>query len=125
MSIQSQRLTETIRKSNLSFGDLAKMTGIPKSAVHRYASGETDKIPLDRMELLAKALNCDPAYLIGWVDSENYDDFSAGKATEIFAEAILENGKISDIIISISKMTPDEIEVVEKFISCIENSRIK
>ena len=44
------------------------MTGIPKSAIQRYATGETEKIPLDRLELLAQALGISSAYLMGWED---------------------------------------------------------
>jgi len=48
------------------------MTGIPKSAIQRYATGETEKIPLDRLELLAQALGISSAYLMGW--EEMMDD---------------------------------------------------
>ena len=56
----------SIKQKNLSYYDLEKKTGIPKSALQRYATGETPKIPLDRLELIAKALGCTPSYLMGW-----------------------------------------------------------
>ena len=42
------------------------MTGIPKSAIQRYTSGETDKIPIDRVILMSEAMGIDPAYVMGW-----------------------------------------------------------
>ena len=66
MSERSQRILALITEADLSYGQLAKLTGIPKSALQRYATGETDKIPIDRLVLIAKALQVSPAYLLGW-----------------------------------------------------------
>lgn len=66
----SGRILQLINEKDISYGELAKLTGIPKSALQRYAVGETVKIPLDRLECIATALNTTPAYLMGW-ESEN------------------------------------------------------
>ena len=50
----------------MTYGDLATKTGIAKSAIQRYATGETKKIPLPRLEALADALGVSAAYLMGW-----------------------------------------------------------
>lgn len=50
----------------MTYGDLAAKTGIAKSAIQRYATGETKKIPLPRLEALADALGVSAAYLMGW-----------------------------------------------------------
>lgn len=67
----AERLLILINNNNVSYGELSKQTGIPKSAIQRYATGETEKIPITRIELLAKALHSNAAYLMGWVDEEN------------------------------------------------------
>ncbi len=67
----AERLLMLINNNNVSYGELSKQTGIPKSAIQRYATGETEKIPITRIELLAKALHSNAAYLMGWVDEEN------------------------------------------------------
>jgi len=69
MSIRSERIFSAINNSRLSYGELAKITGIPKSALQRYATGETDKVPVDRIELIARATNVSAEFLMGW-DSE-------------------------------------------------------
>ena len=66
MSDISERLYATINEKEYSYGELSKLTGIPKSAIQRYATGETEKIPIDRLESLASALNVSTAYLMGW-----------------------------------------------------------
>ncbi|MDY3031761.1 MAG: S24 family peptidase [Clostridia bacterium] len=68
MSIQSERILEILKKNEVSYGELSKLTGIPKSALQRYATGETTKIPIDRLESIAKVLNTTPAYIMGWED---------------------------------------------------------
>ena len=68
MSEISDRLLRVINYRNISYGDLAKATNIPKSALQRYATGETEKIPIDRLETIAEALNVSTAYLMGWTD---------------------------------------------------------
>lgn len=69
MSALSQRIFTLIQAQEVSFRELSEKTGIPKSAIQRYATGETEKVPLDRIRLLAQALGVTPAYLMGWEDA--------------------------------------------------------
>ena len=55
-----------MQDKQISIRELSDLTGIPKSAIQRYTSGETEKIPIDRMKLMAKALGIDPAHVMGW-----------------------------------------------------------
>ena len=68
------RLRTLIDEKNISYGELSKSTGIPKSALHRYATGETLKIPLDRIESIARVLGVSAAYIMGW-DTDNASSF--------------------------------------------------
>lgn len=49
----------------VSYGVLSQMTGIPKSALQRYVTGATAKIPYERLESIAKALGTSVGYLTG------------------------------------------------------------
>ena len=66
----SIRILDKIKEHQYSYYELSKMTNIPKSALQRYATGETEKIPLDRLMAIAKALNVSPAYLMGWEEAK-------------------------------------------------------
>jgi len=70
MSKTSERILKLIGKSGVSYGELSSITKIPKSALQRYATGETGKIPLDRIVIIAEALNTTPQYLLGWDETE-------------------------------------------------------
>ncbi len=69
MSELSNRILELLEEKGLSYGELAELTKIPKSALQRYATGETEKIPIPRIDAIAKALGVTSAHLIGWDDT--------------------------------------------------------
>lgn len=64
----SQKLAQAMKDKEMSTRRLSELTGIPKSAIQRYTSGETEKIPIDRMIRMADAMGIDPAYVMGWAD---------------------------------------------------------
>ena len=64
----ASRLSAAIAESKMSYGELSKMTGIPKSAIQRYATGATEKLPLERLRALAAALGLSLSALTGWED---------------------------------------------------------
>lgn len=53
-------------EANLSYQELADKTGLSKSTLQRYETGYIKNMPIDKLELLANALNIEPAYLMGW-----------------------------------------------------------
>ena len=56
----------------LSYQELSDLTGISKSTLQRYETGFIKKVPITQIEIIAKALNVSPGYLMGWTD-ENKD----------------------------------------------------
>ncbi|WP_334300212.1 helix-turn-helix domain-containing protein, partial [Clostridioides difficile] len=51
---------------NMSYQDLANKTGLSKSTLQRYETGAIKNIPLDKLEILAHALDESPAFIMGW-----------------------------------------------------------
>lgn len=74
MSEISKRLLQLIEDNDISYGELSKKTNIPKSALQRYATGETEKIPITRIEVIAKALNTTAKFIMGWDENESYNN---------------------------------------------------
>lgn len=72
MSDISERMLNIILEKEISYGELSDKTGIPKSALQRYATGQTEKIPIDRLQTIASAIGTTPEFLMGW----NTDDSS-------------------------------------------------
>lgn len=71
------RLYQAITEKGISYGELARLTAIPKSAIQRYATGTTDKIPLERLRALAAALCLPLSALTGWEENERSDERGA------------------------------------------------
>lgn len=86
MGTVSDRILAIMTAKDVSYGELAKLTGIPKSALQRYATGQTNKIPVDRVEAIAKALNVDPALLFGWVAFPDIGDEANKHLMEAYRE---------------------------------------
>ncbi len=79
MSEISRRLLALIGKRGLTYDDLSQQTGLPKATIQRYATGETAKIPADRLKLLAGALGVTAGYLIG-LERQPMNGLPAGAA---------------------------------------------
>jgi transcriptional regulator with XRE-family HTH domain len=70
MSIRSERIRELYEKSEMTYVELEKATGVKKSSLQRYVTGVTTKIPLDVIEKLAKTFGVSQEYLMGWDETE-------------------------------------------------------
>ena len=79
----SDKIRNAMERANLSYGELSALTGLSKSSLYRYASGFTPKIPLNRLEVIAKALNVTPSYLIGWDDAEAGDPSTSEESSDV------------------------------------------
>lgn len=69
MSLRSDRIKSLIEQSDKTYLELERITGIKKSSLQRYASGATQKIPLDAIEKLSQTFGVSQSYLMGWSDS--------------------------------------------------------
>ena len=47
MTTVSDRIRAQMERLSMSYGELSQLTGLSKSAVHRYATGGTDKVPTE------------------------------------------------------------------------------
>lgn len=57
-------------KLRMSQQDLADALGVNRSTVSRYESGQIDKMPVDFLIPLARALQTTPEYLMGWDEAD-------------------------------------------------------
>ena len=71
-----ERLRDAVNGSHLSFAQLEDKTGIAKSSIHRYVTGQTQKIPIDNLQKLAKACGVSIESIMGWDKNPQPDIFS-------------------------------------------------
>lgn len=71
----SKRLKEMMEQRGMRQADLVAKTGISRSLISCYLSGRYE--PKDeRLQALAKALNCDPMWLAGYDGIEEDDELA-------------------------------------------------
>ena len=58
------RLKELREVKGWSQAELARRSQVPQPTISRLEAGQTDSVNLTNLERLAKALGCDPGYLI-------------------------------------------------------------
>lgn len=110
MSDISNRLLSLIMENGTSYGELSEKTGIPKSALHRYATGETEKIPITRIEQMAKALHSSAAYIMGWeqnlisptISDDNIEFAVIGDVAAGFDKVAIEDWSGDKVLIPVS-----------------------
>jgi transcriptional regulator with XRE-family HTH domain len=61
---QRKRLLETIKTNHLTYIELEKLTGVAKSSIQRYLTGETTKIPADFFTRVSIVTNTPREYLL-------------------------------------------------------------
>jgi len=66
----NKRINELLSSTDESLRSVAKATRIPKSALQRYATGETENIPIDRIQRIVRHFEVTPAYILGWEEGE-------------------------------------------------------
>ena len=105
MNERAERLKKLFENSGMSYHEAAKITGLSKSSLQRYANGVTTKIPLDAIEKLAHLFGVSQSYLMGWDEQP--------------AEELQGMGTLAAQMI----MDPGAMEVMQKYMAMSEADR--
>lgn len=111
MNERSARILKSIEESGLSYSELSKSTGIPKSALQRYATGNTEKVPLDRLEAIAKATGVTAEYLICW-DKEKTEE---EKAISDLMDKVIDDTNLQNLITKYNGMNETSVKRLLKY----------
>ncbi|MDU2490433.1 MAG: helix-turn-helix domain-containing protein [Clostridium celatum] len=117
--IQSKRI-----ELKLSYQDLANKTGLSKSTLQRYETGSIRNIPLDKLEILANALEVSPMWIIGYdiptekescntVNSNDKDNILLNSFNKLNEEGKNEAIKRVQELTELSKYKKEDNKVVE------------
>ena len=58
----------------MSADELGRILGKDRSTVFRYENGDIERLPIDILEPIAKALRTTPEYLMGWEEIQKNND---------------------------------------------------
>lgn len=103
-----KRIADRRKDLGLSYQDLSDRTGMSKSTLQRYETGDIKNVSLDKLEPLAKALQTSPSYLMGWEEKEQ----------EYEIQTIAAHHDSED-------WTDEELEEIERFKAFVKSKRQK
>lgn len=69
-----ERIKQRRKELKISADELGKRLGKDRSTVFRYENGDIEKLPIDILEPIAKALKTTPEYLMGWSEVQKNND---------------------------------------------------
>lgn len=104
MRERRKRLNDLMQTNHITLIELEKQTGVAKSSIQRYLSGETTKIPIDFFEKVAKATNTSLEYLI-CLDKQKNTSISD------------ERGDFEELLARLSKEEREQVKQYAEFIS--------
>lgn len=67
------RLKTAIDESGFSYQQIAKKTGIPKSTLQRWATGQIKRMPIDDIKIIADAIGFSAKWVMGWSEERKPD----------------------------------------------------
>lgn len=112
MEIKFKRISDAILNSGYSYAELSKLTGISKSSLQRYATGETKKISLDCVEAIAAATGRDARYLMGWEDEKSAPAVEDSKGK-----------KIKEIMEIVETLDDSGLELLDSYLSVLVEAK--
>lgn len=63
------RLQKAVNESALSIREIEKRSGVTRSTIQRYLTGDISKMPVDKFKAIADAIGVPPEYILGWEDA--------------------------------------------------------
>jgi len=121
--MSEKELTELIEKIKLrrlelglSYQELSDLTGINKSTLQRYETRFIKKVPINQVQIIAKALNVTPGYLMGWENNKENQTYYLNPEAAKMAQEIYDNPQYKVLFDATKKLKPESIKEVMKFI---------
>ena len=103
--------------SGISQTDLAEKIGVSKQTLYKYEKNVITNIPSDKIEEIAKVLNVSESCLMGWENKEIelINEEEKGKSLAKF----IANENMLDAVVKLSKLQPEDKEMVVNLINSL------
>lgn len=122
-----ERIKKRRLELGLSYGDLAKKTGINKATLQRYESGSISNLPTGRLIDIAKALFVSPQYLLTGKENEGEaslrEKYGLDGDVDQMVEAMHKNPKLRVLFSRTAKMDEEGIDAVLKIVELMRTEQ--
>lgn len=110
----SDRMKNRRKELGLTADEVAEKIGVSRSNVYRYEKGDIEKLPLEILEPLSKALKTSPQYLMGWEEEKDINSIyyqlekSRQEKVYSYAEQQLEEQNRTQTVVTLGKTAAGE-----------------
>lgn len=113
-----ERIKERRLALGLTLNDLSAKAGVSRQTIFRYESGEIKNIPSDKIELIARALETTPSYLMGWEDNGTQSDvpYYLDEETAEIAQEVYDRPELKILFDASRKASKEDIQFVVEMI---------
>ena len=128
-----QRISQCRKEKQLTMLELGKAIGVGKTAISKYESGKITKIPSDKIEAIAAALDVTPGYLMGWTDHPDQMDvfdmpgMTAEDRTAAYADSTEQQARKSEkrraLEALVNSATEEEIDLLTQLVEAVIKNR--
>lgn len=84
----AERIKNRRKEIGMTADTLAEKIGVSRSTVFRYENGFIEKLPINYLVPIARALNTTVGYLMGWTDSAEITEPTPESRSGLEAEAM-------------------------------------
>lgn len=93
--------------AGLTMEELAKKTGVQKSAINKYEKGIVTNIPINRVVLIADALGVEPVALTDWERPNGSTDTTSYEKKKALIDRVL-------------RMDPEQLDKLSRLLDIVE-----
>lgn len=116
-----ERLKAAMRAANMRQIDLAEKAGVPKGAINYYIKGKTQP-KADRLYLIAKALDVNEAWLIGYdAPMERDDEQKKNDHLVEVVEKLKMDAEFFGAVVQLSELSDVDYATVKALLQSLSN----
>ena len=118
----AKRLKKLRNDKELSLQELSDRTGLTKSTLQRYETGNIGNIPLSKIDILAKGLGVSPHTILGWDETIGAPASELTEDDELmeYLEELKNNPGMRTLFSKTKNATKEDIEKVIKMIDIMK-----
>ena len=109
-----ERIKQRRKELKMSANALGIKLGVNRSTVCRYESGDIEKMPVDIIDPIAKALNTTPQYLMGWQEEQKKNDIQADIILKMRTDSTF-----MSVVESLYKLDSDKLESINQMLNTL------
>jgi transcriptional regulator with XRE-family HTH domain len=118
----SKKIHDLRIQNNLTLEQVAQQVGVGKSTVRKWEVGQIKNMRRDKIAKLATALHTTPAYLMGWTQSDQTEEYESRKIFQKQLNELMANTNTNQV--DIAKITGASTSTVSTWCNGINIPRM-